>query len=45
MLDLSLDHEYLPVAGHADLRAAAIRLLLGEDSPARVANRVGLWRH
>lgn len=36
----SLNHEYLPVAGLPEYRAAASRLLLGEDSPAIVEKRV-----
>ncbi|XP_048744308.2 aspartate aminotransferase, cytoplasmic-like [Ostrea edulis] len=38
--DSTLNHEYLPVAGMPDFRNAALKLLLGEDSPALVENRV-----
>ncbi|KAL3863895.1 hypothetical protein ACJMK2_005622 [Sinanodonta woodiana] len=38
--DPTLNHEYLPVAGLPDFRAAAVKLLLGEDNPALVENRV-----
>lgn len=40
--DVTLNHEYLPVAGMPDFRLAALRLLLGEDSPAIVENRVSI---
>ena len=40
--DPTQNHEYLPVAGMVDFRAAALKLLLGEDSPAIVENRVNL---
>jgi len=38
--DHTLDHEYLPIAGLPDFRTAAARLLLGENCPAIVENRV-----
>jgi len=38
--DQTLNHEYLPVAGFPDFRKGAIRLLLGDDSPAIAQNRV-----
>jgi aspartate aminotransferase len=38
--DSTLNHEYLMVAGMPDFRNAALKLLLGEDSPALVENRV-----
>jgi aspartate aminotransferase len=38
--DQTLNHEYLPVAGFPDFRKGAIRLILGEDSPAISQNRV-----
>lgn len=40
--DPTQNHEYLPVAGMVDFRASALKLLLGEDSPAIVENRVNL---
>jgi len=36
----TLNHEYLPVAGLPEFRAAASRLLLGDDSPAIKEKRV-----
>ena len=38
--DHTLNHEYLPIAGLPDLRTAAARLMLGENSRAIVENRV-----
>lgn len=32
--DQTLDHEYLPVAGNPDYRTAAVKVLLGSESPA-----------
>lgn len=38
--DQTLNHEYLPVAGLPDYRTAACKLVLGEDDPGIVQNRV-----
>ena len=38
--DQTLNHEYLPVAGLPEFRSAAAKLLLGEQCPAIVENRV-----
>ena len=38
--DMTLNHEYLPVAGMPDFRTAAYTLLLGKESPALKDNRV-----
>lgn len=38
--DLTLNHEYLPVAGLPAFRTAAVSLLLGRDNPAIIENRV-----
>ena len=38
--DMTLNHEYLPVAGSPEYRQAAARLLLGDDSPAITQNKV-----
>ena len=38
--DLTLDHEYLPILGLADFSNAAVKLVLGADSPAVVNNLV-----
>lgn len=38
--DVTQNHEYLPVLGHAPFTAAATTLVLGADSP--VADRVRL---
>lgn len=38
--DQTLDHEYLPVAGNGDFRAACCRLLLGDESVAITEGRV-----
>ncbi|XP_048249252.1 aspartate aminotransferase, cytoplasmic-like isoform X1 [Haliotis rufescens] len=40
MVSDALNHEYLPVAGLPAFRNAAIKLILGEDSPAIAENRV-----
>ena len=40
--DQTLNHEYLPVEGNPDYRNDAVRLLLGEQSPAILASRVGV---
>lgn len=37
--DSTLNHEYLPVAGLPSLRDAAVKLVLGADSPALVEGR------
>ena len=47
--DLTLNHEYLPVAGLPAFRTAACALVLGKDNPAILENRVSymrmeLWR-
>jgi aspartate aminotransferase len=39
--DQTLDHEYLPVAGNPDYRTAAVKVLLGSESPAILQARVG----
>lgn len=36
--DLTLDHEYLPILGLADFSNAAVKLVLGPDSPAIINN-------
>lgn len=38
--DLTLDHEYLPIFGLADFSSAAVKLVLGPDSPAVINNLV-----
>ena len=38
--DVSLDHEYLPIFGLDDFSKAAVKLVLGPDSPALVKNLV-----
>lgn len=38
--DLTLNHEYLPVLGLAEFTSAAVKLVLGSDSPAVVNNQV-----
>ena len=38
--DQTLNHEYLKVAGLPEYTRAGLRLLLGADSPAILANRV-----
>lgn len=38
--DVSLDHEYLPIFGLDDFSKAAVKLVLGPDSPALVNNLV-----
>lgn len=38
--DLTLDHEYLPVCGLQSFSNAAVKLVLGNDSPAVISNRV-----
>jgi len=38
--DLTLNHEYLPVAGLPEFRSACARVLLGENSKAICENRV-----
>lgn len=40
--DLTLDHEYLPILGLADFSNAAVKLVLGPDSPAVVNNLVSI---
>ena len=40
--DPKLNHEYLPIAGLADLTTAAQKLILGADSPAIKDKRVYL---
>lgn len=37
--DLTLNHEYLPVLGLAEFTSAAVKLVLGSDSPAVVNNQ------
>ncbi|XP_071947669.1 aspartate aminotransferase, cytoplasmic-like [Antedon mediterranea] len=37
--DRSLDHEYLPISGLQDFTSGAVRMILGDDSPAIVQNR------
>jgi aspartate aminotransferase len=37
---MTLDHEYLPVLGLADFTNAAVKLILGADSPAVKSNLV-----
>ncbi|XP_071476776.1 aspartate aminotransferase, cytoplasmic-like [Diadema antillarum] len=37
--DLTLDHEYLPIAGLAEFTSVSTRLILGDDSPAIKENR------
>jgi len=37
---MTLDHEYLPVLGLADFTNAAVKLILGSDSPAVKNNLV-----
>lgn len=39
-IDPLLNHEYLPILGLPDFRAAATELCLGKDSIALVQNRV-----
>ena len=41
--DHTLNHEYLPVAGNPVYRSNAVKLLLGDSSPAISENRVGLF--
>jgi aspartate aminotransferase len=36
--DMTLNHEYLPVLGLAEFSSAAVKLILGADSPAVVNN-------
>ena len=43
--DETLNHEYLPVMGLGDFTTAATKLLLGEDSPAILENRVSTWNN
>lgn len=38
--DHSLNHEYLPIAGLPEFTSAATKLVLGDDSPALLENRV-----
>ncbi|KAH3785994.1 aspartate aminotransferase, cytoplasmic-like [Dreissena polymorpha] len=38
--DQTLNHEYLPVAGLPDFRTGACKMILGEEDPAIVQNRV-----
>ena len=38
--DLTLNHEYLPVLGLTEFTNAAVKLILGADSPAVVNNLV-----
>jgi aspartate aminotransferase len=38
--DLTLNHEYLPVLGLVEFTNAAVKLILGADSPAVVNNLV-----
>ena len=38
--DLTLDHEYLPVLGLQSFSNAAVKLILGNDSPAVISNKV-----
>ena len=38
--DLNLNHEYLSISGLPDYRDGGLRLLLGDNSPAIVSNRV-----
>ena len=40
--DETLNHEYLPATGLPEFTNAATRMLLGEDSPALLENRVKL---
>lgn len=42
--DLTLDHEYLPILGLADFSNAAVKLVLGADSPAVVNNLVNFQK-
>ena len=42
--DLTLNHEYLPVAGLPAFRTAACALVLGKDNPAILENRVSYLR-
>lgn len=37
--DENLDHEYLPIAGTTAFTDAAVKLILGKDSPAIKENR------
>ncbi|CDQ91699.1 unnamed protein product, partial [Oncorhynchus mykiss] len=39
--DNSLNHEYLPILGLPELRSAASKVALGDDSPAIKDGRVG----
>ena len=41
--DLTLNHEYLPVAGLPAFRTAACALVLGKDNPAILQNRVSFF--
>lgn len=41
--DDALNKEYLPVLGLEAFSSAATKMLLGEDSPAIVENRVSLF--
>lgn len=38
--DVNLDHEYLPISGLRDYRDSGLKLLLGDNSSAIVANKV-----
>ena len=40
--DLTLNHEYLPSLGLPEFTNAAVKLILGADSPAIVSNLVSL---
>jgi aspartate/tyrosine/aromatic aminotransferase len=40
LVDKQLDHEYLPIGGHAAFNKAAAQLLLGADSPVISEGRV-----
>ena len=39
--DLTLNHEYLPILGLPEFTNAAVKLVLGADSPAVINNLVG----
>jgi aspartate aminotransferase len=41
--DPTLNHEYLPISGLPDYRTAAIKLLLGSESPAIKDHRVVIY--
>lgn len=41
--DPTLNHEYLPISGLPDYRTAAVKLLLGSESPAIKDHRVVIY--